>query len=37
MYKSPTIQNSVTDCAFNPTGDAFAYAVSYDWARGYLS
>lgn len=27
-------QNSITSCDFNDVGDVFAYAVSYDWAKG---
>ena len=32
----PRLPNSITACDFNGSGDVFAYAVSYDWAKGYL-
>ncbi|KAF1921707.1 Poly(A)+ RNA export protein-like protein [Ampelomyces quisqualis] len=31
----PEVGGSITATAFNRTGDIFAYAVSYDWSKGY--
>ena len=30
----PRLPNAISACDFNDSGDIFAYAVSYDWARG---
>lgn len=31
----PEVGGSITATAFNSTGNIFAYAVSYDWSKGY--
>jgi mRNA export factor len=31
----PEVGGSITATAFNAKGDCFAYAVSYDWTKGY--
>jgi mRNA export factor len=31
----PEVGGSITATAFSRTGDIFAYAVSYDWSKGY--
>ena len=31
----PNVEGSITATTFNKTGSIFAYAVSYDWSKGY--
>jgi mRNA export factor len=31
----PNVGGSITATTFNKTGSIFAYAISYDWAKGY--
>lgn len=31
----PNVGGSITSTTFNKNGNIFAYAVSYDWAKGY--
>ncbi|GAD95846.1 nuclear pore complex protein (SonA), putative [Paecilomyces variotii No. 5] len=31
----PSVGGTISSTAFNRTGDIFAYAVSYDWSKGY--
>lgn len=31
----PTVGGTISATAFNNTGAIFAYAVSYDWSKGY--
>lgn len=33
----PTVGGSITSTAFNGDGTMFAYAVSYDWSKGYAA
>lgn len=33
----PSVGGSISATAFNQTGDIFAYAVSYDWHKGFAS
>jgi len=33
----PTVGGTISASAFNNTGNIFAYAVSYDWSKGYSS
>src|SRR4051812_11129042 len=33
----PNVGGSISAAAFNRTGDKLAYAVSYDWAKGFAS
>ncbi|THV50696.1 hypothetical protein BGAL_0140g00190 [Botrytis galanthina] len=33
----PTVGGTISATAFNHTGNIFAYAVSYDWSKGYAS
>ncbi|XP_003380588.1 mRNA export factor [Trichinella spiralis] len=35
LKMSEKLQNSITRCCFNKTGDIFAYAVGYDWSKGH--
>ena len=35
LKASPFVGGSITSTGFNSTGDLFAYAVSYDWSKGY--
>lgn len=32
---APNVPASIPCCAYNADGNIFAYAVSYDWSRGY--
>ncbi|KAI9887618.1 MAG: hypothetical protein M1823_000602 [Watsoniomyces obsoletus] len=31
----PNVGGAITSTSFNRTGDIFAYAISYDWSKGY--
>ena len=31
----PNVGGSISSTTFNKTGSIFAYAISYDWAKGY--
>jgi mRNA export factor len=31
----PNVGGSITSTTFNKTGNIFAYAISYDWSKGY--
>lgn len=33
----PTVGGTISATAFNRNGNIFAYAVSYDWSKGYAS
>ncbi|KAH8596331.1 WD40-repeat-containing domain protein [Bisporella sp. PMI_857] len=33
----PTVGGTISASAFNSTGNIFAYAVSYDWSKGYVT
>ena len=33
LKTSEAMQQPITCCAFNPSGDIFAYAVGYDWSK----
>lgn len=33
----PTVGGTISSTAFNKTGNIFAYAVSYDWSKGYAT
>ena len=33
LKTSEAMEQSITKCAFNHTGQIFAYAVSYDWSK----
>jgi len=33
----PTVGGTISATAFNSNGSIFAYAVSYDWSKGYAS
>ena len=33
LKTSEPMEQSITKCAFNHTGQIFAYAVSYDWSK----
>jgi len=35
LKTSEPMEQPITCCAFNSTGQIFAYAVSYDWSRGH--
>lgn len=35
LKPSDPMEQSITRCAFNHNGQIFAYAVSYDWAKGH--
>ncbi|XP_050671326.1 protein Rae1 [Leptidea sinapis] len=35
LKSSETIDQALTKCAFNHTGQIFAYAVGYDWSKGH--
>ncbi|KAF0307231.1 mRNA export factor [Amphibalanus amphitrite] len=35
LKTSEAMEQSITKCAFNHTGQIFAYAVSYDWSKGH--
>ncbi|XP_049834915.1 protein Rae1 [Schistocerca gregaria] len=35
LKPSETMEQSITRCCFNSSGHIFAYAVSYDWSKGY--
>ena len=35
LYYYPNVGGSISATAFNKDGSIFAYAVSYDWSKGY--
>lgn len=35
LKSSETMEQSITKCCFNASGQIFAYAVGYDWSKGH--